>query len=266
MQPADGEAAPSGIGRTLSASREEQGLEVSDISARTRIRATLIRQIEADDYSGCGGAVYARGHIRSIARALSLDADPLVAQFDREQGRITPQPTPMVGVERDPIAARDLRARRGPRWVPAMVVSLVVVFALALVALITGTGSSASSKPPAAPKRVVAAPTHPATATPKRTAGSAPVAFSGVDVRVAIQRDPSWLSVRDSTHRVLLQQVLQPGEVRDFKAAQQIQLVLGNAGAVSMTCNGHDFGSAGATGQVVNVTFGLGSAGDCTAG
>ncbi len=264
MQSADGEAPPSGIGRALATSREDQGLDVSDISAQTRIRATLIRQIEADDYAGCGGAVYARGHIRSIARALKIDADPLIEQFDHEQGRIPAQPTPMLGAERDPIAIRDLRARRGPRWVPAMVVSLVVVFAIALVALVAGTGSSPSPKPPAV-KPVAAAPSHAAPPTPRRTA-SAPVAFSGVDVRVAVKGDASWLSVRDSTHRVLLQQVLQPGDVRDFKAAQQIQLVLGNAGAISMTCNGHDFGSAGAAGQVVNVTFGLGSAGDCTAG
>jgi hypothetical protein len=92
------------------------------------------------------------------------------------------------------------------------------------------------------------------------------VAFSGVDVRVAVKGDASWLSVRDDAHKLLLQQVLRPGDVRDFKAPKQIQLVLGNAGAVSMTCNGHDYGSAGSAGQVVNVTFGLGSAGDCTAG
>src|SRR6266849_515523 len=116
MQSADGETPPSGIGRALAKAREDQGLSVSDISARTRIRATLIRQIEADDYSGCGGAVYARGHIRSIARTPGVDDEPLIAEFDRDRGRTPPPVTPVLGVERDPIAARDLRTRRGPRW------------------------------------------------------------------------------------------------------------------------------------------------------
>ena len=47
----------------------------ADVSERTRIRATVMREIEADNFSHCGGDVYARGHLRSIATAVGLDAD-----------------------------------------------------------------------------------------------------------------------------------------------------------------------------------------------
>jgi len=56
------------IGETLAEARHEAGLTVAQVSARTRIRETIIRGIEHDDYAACGGDFYARGNIRSIAK------------------------------------------------------------------------------------------------------------------------------------------------------------------------------------------------------
>lgn len=70
------------IGGILAEARQAAGLSVSDVSARTRIRAALIRAIEADDFAPCGGDFYARGHIRAIARAVGTDSRPLIADYD----------------------------------------------------------------------------------------------------------------------------------------------------------------------------------------
>ena len=56
------------VGETLAVARQRAGLSVAQVSERTRIRETIIRGIEDDDYSACGGDFYARGHIRAIAR------------------------------------------------------------------------------------------------------------------------------------------------------------------------------------------------------
>ena len=53
----DDDARP--LGAALAAAREQRGLSVEDVAAATRIRATIIRAIEADDFAACGGAVYA---------------------------------------------------------------------------------------------------------------------------------------------------------------------------------------------------------------
>ena len=55
------------IGDTLAEARRQSGLTVTQVSERTRIRETIIRGIEQNDFSACGGDFYARGHIRSIA-------------------------------------------------------------------------------------------------------------------------------------------------------------------------------------------------------
>jgi hypothetical protein len=70
------------IGPTLTDARLRAGLSVAQVSARTRIRETIIRGIEADDYAACGGDFYARGHIRSIARVLGVEPGPLIREYD----------------------------------------------------------------------------------------------------------------------------------------------------------------------------------------
>ncbi len=106
-----------------------------------------------------------------------------------------------------------------------------------------------------------AAPAQPATTALPTT--PPPV---GVNVLVAVRGDPSWLEVRDESARVLLQQILQPGDSRTVTATRSMEIKIGNAGAVDMSCNGRNLGSSGNAGQVVTVRVGLGTSGDCTVG
>src|SRR6516225_5578989 len=74
------------VGESLAQARSQAGLTIAQVSQRTRIRETIVRGIEHDDFSGCGGDFYARGHIRSIARVVGLDADELLREYDRTHG------------------------------------------------------------------------------------------------------------------------------------------------------------------------------------
>jgi cytoskeletal protein RodZ len=70
------------IGETLADARHRAGRTVAQVSERTRIRETIIRGIEEDDYSACGGEFYARGHIRAIAKVVGTDSGPLIREYD----------------------------------------------------------------------------------------------------------------------------------------------------------------------------------------
>jgi len=61
------------IGRALRQARIAAGLTVDDVSSATRVRIAIVHAIESDDFAPCGGDVYARGHIRTLARAVHLD-------------------------------------------------------------------------------------------------------------------------------------------------------------------------------------------------
>jgi cytoskeleton protein RodZ len=78
---------------SLQQAREAAGLTVEQISAITNIRAGVIRDLEINSVEICGGIAYARGHVRSIAKAINsktgkaihIDADVLVAELEASQ-------------------------------------------------------------------------------------------------------------------------------------------------------------------------------------
>jgi cytoskeletal protein RodZ len=78
------------IGDALSEARRQAGLTVAQVGRQTGIREKIITAIEGDDYSACGGDSYARGYIRSIARAVGADTEPLIRAYKAAQPR--PQP------------------------------------------------------------------------------------------------------------------------------------------------------------------------------
>src|ERR1700722_8027012 len=73
------------VGESLTQARKNAGLTIDELSERTKIRATVIRSIEADDYEACGGDLYVRGYVRAIAGAIGVDAQGLIREYDRER-------------------------------------------------------------------------------------------------------------------------------------------------------------------------------------
>ncbi|MFL6139134.1 MAG: helix-turn-helix domain-containing protein [Frankiaceae bacterium] len=252
------------IGEALASARRERGMTVDEVSQATRIRGTLIRAIETDDFGPCGGAVYARGHIRSIARAVGIDPVPLIEQFDTDNGT-GPQ------LVTDGIFEAESKARperTGPRWGAAMVAAVLVgVCALALASilgLLDGNRSqpTAQSRGPAASSSASAPSSSPSAHKPPRTPRPTPsdgavagVPKDGVNVRVRIIGAHSWLSVRNSAGATLLQKTLDRGQVFDAHDKKWLHFVIGDAGAVDLIVNDKEIGPPGGKGAVVNLTF-----------
>jgi cytoskeleton protein RodZ len=80
-----------GVGARLRAARIAAGLDLSDIAADLRLRETQVQAIEDEYFTLCGGQVYARGHVRSIARLLDLDPEELVEQLDQSFAEDVPR-------------------------------------------------------------------------------------------------------------------------------------------------------------------------------
>jgi hypothetical protein len=78
------------IGDALAEARRQAGLTVAQVGHHTGIRETIITAIEGDDYSACGGDSYARGYIRSMARAVGADPEPLIRVYNTARPRSQP--------------------------------------------------------------------------------------------------------------------------------------------------------------------------------
>jgi len=247
------------LGSDLAAAREASGLTLDDIAERTRVRRTVIERIEADDFSLCGGDVYARGHIRTIAGVVGTDPVPLVAEFDRLHAPHGPSATEVF--EADMSTQRE---RRGPNWTAAMAAALVVVAVIAVFEVAHGGTSSTAGRSTtshsALPTGTGSTPTTstpPVTSTPSPSPtviAKVPPSAQGVTVRLEVTTGKTWISATSSGGKVF-EGLLSTGAVKVFTDASLVKIVIGNAGAVRLSVNGVDVGTPGTTGQVVRLSF-----------
>jgi cytoskeletal protein RodZ len=155
------------IGEALAEARRQAGLTVTEVSERTRVRAVIISGIEADDYSGCGGDFYARGHIRTIARAVGADPEPLIREYDT--ARLGPD---AVGEDiTEPVAPIRTRERRGLNWTVILGLALVVGIGFLGYYLLSGPGPATGA---ASAARSHPAAQHPASHRPAPSASPSP--------------------------------------------------------------------------------------------
>jgi cytoskeletal protein RodZ len=109
---------------------------VSEVSRQTRIRESIIRDIEHDDYASCGGDFYVRGNIRAIGRAVGADPGPLVQRCDAAH------PADHVVKAGAPLPMTGSRLGGGHRplnWTAILTVALVVALGFA-VYLVVASG------------------------------------------------------------------------------------------------------------------------------
>lgn len=249
-----------GIGETLVAARRQQGVALSDAAAETRVRESYLAALEAEDFAALGGDVYVKGFLRSYARFLRLDPEPLIAMYraDHEHPEdahsLAQQPVQRVPTERNPAVAIGA----------GVVVILVAIFAL--IGWLGGSddpqdadlaGDPApvenESSPPPTAAAPTSAPTDAATKPPKDEPTEV-LAADGVRLRLDLENGPSWMRVTvDGVTQVEGEQA--EGESLRFKADETITLRIGDAGAVRVTVNGQDQGFLGRPAKVVDKTY-----------
>ena len=138
------------IGEVLAEARGRAGLTVAEVSQRTRIREAVISGIEGDDYSACGGDFYARGNIRSIAKAVGTDPEPLIAEYDA----VHRDPGVLSAVSLDELPTRTRApVRRRPNWAAVLGLALVAAAGFAGYTVLAGSPQPRSAPPAAASYR-----------------------------------------------------------------------------------------------------------------
>ncbi len=251
------EARPS-VGRALKQARIAAGLTVDDVTTATRVRIAIVHAIEADDFAPCGGDVYARGHIRTLAKAVGLDPAALLAQFDAEHGG-RPAPTPAAPLFE---AERIRPERRGPNWTAAMVAAIVVVIGFVGFTFVKGgddggnEASVAEGAQPSAGRSAAssAEPKKPADPKPSDSAIAAAPADK-VTVKVSASDGRSWISAKDHNGRLLFDGLLNQGDSKTFQDNEKVDLVLGDAGAIELYVNGKKIEDDFRPGAVERLTY-----------
>lgn len=249
------------LGSMITKARKDAGLSIDDLSAATNIRGTLLREMESNNFSQCGGETYARGHLRNIAIKLNVDPQDFLTAFEDEQMHVDRTMQDLLlenNIMREPKEARKVS------WKVLVTISIASLFVAGLAQIIVSNDSS-----PDIPVAVeeTATPTESPEATPVPTATEevtpteeATVSTGqGVEVVINAVRAKSWLFVSDSSGRVLFSGQLAKGATKTFTTDAQLNLKIGNAGGVDLSVNGKKIDSVGVDGQVVSVSYGVDS-------
>ena len=222
------------IGETLADARRQAGLTVTQVSRETRIRESIIRDIEQGDFSACGGDFYARGHIRSIAGVVGTDPVPLISEYDAEHG---PPGALRAADVFEPSTPIKIRERHSPSLSLIVAVVLLAIIGFGAYRLASHHhGTNAAAGTPTARPTAHAKPTvHPSRSpspSPRPTA-------SDVVIRLTANED-CWVLLTDSSSgSQIYMGVIPAGSSMTWTEKQTVDVRLGNPGGVVLTVNGH---------------------------
>jgi Helix-turn-helix domain/Domain of unknown function (DUF4115) len=220
------------IGETLADARRQAGITVAEVSHQTRIRESIIRDMEQDDFAACGGDFYARGHIRSVAGAVGADPVPLIREYDAEHG--PPEAIRAADVF-EPSRPVKIRERHSP--------SLSLIVALVLLAIIGfGTYRLVShhhaAKPAAAPTHRVTHSAKPSAHPTASASASATPPPSDVVIKLVANQDCWVLLTKQSDGSQIYMGVVPAGSSMTWTEKTAVNIRLGNPPGIVLTVNG----------------------------
>ena len=241
------------LGSMITKARKDAGLSIDDLSAATNIRGPLLRQMESDNFSQCGGETYARGHLRNIATKLNVDPLLFLSAFEDEQMHVDRSMQDLLvenSVMREPGESRKVS------WKVLSAISISTLLIAGLVQILV-TNNSSPDIPVALEETTQ--PSASAEPTTEPADDSVVSTGEGVEVIITATRARSWLFVSDSSGRTLFSGHISRGISKTFTTSEQLNLKVGNAGGVDLTVNGKKLDPVGVDGQVVSVSYGVDS-------
>jgi cytoskeleton protein RodZ len=251
-----------GVGQELAAAREARGLALADVAQSLKFAPRQLEALEQERFDALPGATFARGMVRSYARLLKLDPEPLV---ERISGRCeVPDSNRLADRYHQPVTFSD-NARRST--------FVYLGLSLGVLALVGGVAYEWQQERVVAAKGPQKAPTAVAKAVPReipRTAPVVPVQQAAVTVptaekpkapvaqtktiaapsvvsaekpkvvagphRLVVRTDgEAWIEIKDSSDRMLVSSLNPAGSERVVRGRPPYQLVIGNASNVRIT-------------------------------
>ncbi len=260
-----GEAAALGVGAALAEARKALGLSHHDVAQQIKFMPRQLEALEAERFESLPGPTIARGMVRTYARFLKLDADPLL---ERMAGRVeVPDPTPHLSARfSQPVPFSD-GGRRSTFFYLALSAGVLAlaggvlyewrherpvaafVTPSRLPAPATQTASIAAPAPvpePAAKKpEPIAKKPEPAAQKPEPkaeapalpVAATAPKSVAGANRLQLRFEEEAWLEITNGAGKLLVSSLQPAGTERVVHCAPPCSLVVGNASSVKISYN-----------------------------
>ena len=258
MQPQSNESAQRedsarAIGVLLGDRRRSLGLSLDDVAAKLKFMPRQIEALEAGRFERLAGASFTRGMIRSYARTLDMNPEPLLAHL--------PAQAPSVDSLAEFVKSKPIPITDGSRGVNLVYAALSLAIVGVIVAVVwewqyersasermTFVRPSEPSRPaePVARSEPIAvaatrlAPVEPAATAPDVAPAAGPKPAIGMRrITLRFGRE-AWVQVRGRDGKVLISQLNPAGSERVVEGHPPFELVIGNAEHVRVRYDDRD--------------------------
>ena len=224
------------VGEQLAAARLRAGQSIDELSAATRIRPGLLTAMESDDFTRCGGNVYARGHLRLIARALDIDPEPLLTGFDESHAAAPVSRSRRQ--ERAEAKSPTVHPAR-PRWAVVIGAILVGLMGWGMVRLFTLPSDIEATASRTTPTPVVTPSKPRTTVAPSRpTSPSKPAAPKLVRLTLSGAYDGTYVTLRNHHGEQLFSGRLRSGSSQSISYGGLIKVIVDTPRNLRVFVNG----------------------------
>lgn len=236
------------VGPEIVAARTRAGLTVEELSDRTRIRPHVLEAIEVDDFGPCGGDFYARGHLRTLARFLGLDVEPLLAAYDDRYAHAPINARRVFEAELATGMSGGMRATvGGPRWSLLVGAVLCLLMVWGVARFFTDAPTELASPSPVVSDSAGLAGNRVPITSPLTTTKTATISAVG---------DRSRVVVRDRTGEIIWSGLLHRGEQHRVAGLAPLQVEATDAGATRVAVGGQHAAPVGEQGKHGSRSFG----------
>jgi cytoskeleton protein RodZ len=217
------------IGSTLREARMRARIDISEVEARTKIRAKYLRAIENEEWDLLPGAVYVKSFLRTYGDFLGLDSRLLVDEFKRRYERPSDHELRPIGS----LSRERERAARGPLLPPWAIIGMVLAVVVGALWLL-GRNNGKTPTPTGVRAGGAKPPTH-----RRHRHAPAPVAAKPTTVKLElVPTGTVYVCLVDGTGKRLISgQTFNSGQTIPTETASKMLLTLGNA-SVQMKVNG----------------------------
>jgi len=266
-------------GEYLKREREQRKVPLSKIAEATRVPLKSLEALEADDFDSLPHPTFVKGYIKSYCKVLGLDETDSVLRFElylREKSGNAEEEQDLAGEKKaslgrfSPSGHGDGFRPSGPFSAGYVITALIVIAVVAVIYYYTSSPKApehisapepvASSENAASPQEtsLEAKPEAVKTAEekkPEKHESAAKEQFAGENhLLVVSATELTWVKIAIDDEEPF-DVVLKAGEKVSWKASRVFSLVVGNAGGVSLTLDGEDFGPLGSSAEVVKLTL-----------
>ena len=237
---------PTDVGARLRAAREAKQISLREIAATTKISVSALEALEENDVAQLPGGIFTRAFVRSYATEVGLDPEEVVRDFVAQ--------VPAEGIDEEEkydSQSREHDLFQSQQRMAATVLKLVAISAAVLLLYLGWTVTTGTDAPEAP-----VAETAPALLAP--VAGSVriepPVTaepMSQESLTIVLRpRGDCWVSLTIDGELVF-EDLMHAGDRESYAAADEMRLIVGDAGAFGFTINQQDGRSLGVSGVTV---------------